>query len=411
MEKNMRKTIQYFMIVGIMFLLTGCFNREDKAATQTPATKEPESKVVTDDASVKGMAKDILKNMTLKEKVAQLFVVNFELLDESKGCFYEFRELTELMKENLKEYAVGGVIFFARNIETREQTIKFIEDLQKTSKYPLFISVDEEGGTVSRIASNSNMGTTVFPSMEEIGEYQDKEYAYNLGDTIGKEIKELGFNLDFAPVADVKTNELNTEIGDRAFGSDGKLVSSMVKEVVKGLQNQGVSATLKHFPGHGDVSGDSHEGAVNVENDLARMRKIDFVPFVGGVKAGVDFIMVSHISISRITEDTVPATLSSIVMQDMIRTELGFDGPIITDAMNMKAITDKYSAGEAAVGAILAGADIILMPNEFDEAYQAVLEAVEDNKISEERIEASVLKSLEVKIRRGLILSDTKLIY
>ena len=366
--------------------------------------------VVTDEAAIMGMARDILKNMTTEEKVGQLFMVNLELLDDSEGNYYEHLKLTKEMKKNLKKYSVGGVILFTRNISTTEQTTKLIKKLQKNSKVPLFVAVDEEGGAVARIANNDNMRTTKFPTMEEVGKMADKEYAYDMGATIGKEIKELGFNLDFAPVADVKTNELNTEIGNRSFGNDPDLVADMVVEVVKGLQDQGVSSTLKHFPGHGDALEDSHEGAVDVENDINRLRQVELIPFKAGIKAGADLIMVSHISVSRLTGTTEPASLSSLVMKDMLRTEMGFDGIIVTDAMDMKAITDYCDAGEAAVTCILSGADICLMPEDLPLAYEAVLKAIEEGEISEKRLNESVTRILELKIKRGIILSDTDLV-
>lgn len=376
-----------------------------------PDLSEPEeSYIVTEEAAIMGMAADILADMTVEEKVGQLFMVNLELLDNSEGNYYEHTKITKEMKKNLEKYHVGGVIFFARNISTTDQTKKLIKKLQNNSKIPLFISVDEEGGEVARIGNNDNMRTTKFPTMEEVGTLNNKEYAYYIGSTIGKEIKELGFNLDFAPVADVKTNEFNTEIGSRSFGSDPEVVSDMVVQVVKGLQDAGVSATLKHFPGHGDASLDSHEGAVDVENDINRLRQVELVPFKAGIKAGADLIMVSHISVSRVTGTTEPASLSSLVMKDMLRTEMGFDGVIITDAMDMKAITDYCDAGEAAVACILSGADICLMPEDLDEAYYAVLEAVENGTISEKRLNESVTRILELKIKRGLILSDTDLL-
>lgn len=380
---------------------------ETAVATESPA---PSPEVVTDETTIQGMARDILKSMTLNEKIGQMFVVNFELLDSSKGNFYEFRKLTNIMKGNIGMFNVGGVIFFARNIETREQTSQFIVDLQNASKIPMFISVDEEGGDVARIANNNNMKTTKFPNMQDVGAMNDPEYANNMGATIGKEIKELGFNLDYAPVADVKTNITNTEIGNRSLGSDPKVVSSLVKEIVTGMQEQGVSSTLKHFPGHGEASEDSHKGAVNVESDLNRLRDVDFLPFRAGIKAGADFIMVSHISISRVTEDTVPSSLSSLVMKDILRKELGFKGIIITDALNMKAITNDYSAGDAAVASVQAGTDMLLMPEDLEQAYFAVFNAVLNGTITEEQINQSVTRILETKIRRGIILSNTNLI-
>jgi Beta-glucosidase-related glycosidases len=194
------------------------------------------------------------------------------------------------------------------------------------------------------------------------------------------------------------------------LGSDPKVVSSLVKEIVTGMQEQGVSSTLKHFPGHGEASEDSHKGAVNVESDLNRLRDVDFLPFRAGIKAGADFIMVSHISISRVTEDTVPSSLSSLVMKDILRKELGFKGIIITDALNMKAITNDYSAGDAAVASVQAGTDMLLMPEDLEQAYFAVFNAVLNGTITEEQINQSVTRILETKIRRGIILSNTNLI-
>lgn len=231
-----------------------------------------------------------------------------------------------------------------------------------------------------------------------------------MGKTIASEIKELGFNLDFAPVADVKTNEYNTEIGNRAFGSDAKLVSKFVKQVVKGIQGQGISATLKHFPGHGSTTGDSHNTPVNADTDLLSLRSREFKPFKAGIDAGADFVMVSHISISKVTENTVPASMSTVVIQNMLREELNFKGVVITDGMDMGAVTEKYDADEAAVNCIKAGVDIVLMSTDVKDAYNAVKKAVENGEIEEKSIDESVQRILEVKIKRGIILSNTDLL-
>lgn len=386
--------------------------QEPEANNQESPEPQPEQEasMITNKAEIAGMTKEILDRMTLEEKIGQLFLVNFELLDDSRGNFFEYTKVTKKIRENLEKYKVGGVVFFSRNIETIEQTTKFINKLQRLSNVPLFIAVDEEGGDVARIANNKNMRTTKFPSMEEIGAEKDEEYAYHMGQTIGQEIKELGFNLNFAPVADVKTNEQNIEIGNRSFGSDAKLVASMVEQVVTGMQENNVSATLKHFPGNGDSSKDSHEGAVNIDSDVKRLRKVDFVPFKAGIKAGADMIMVSHVSIARVTGNTVPASLTELVMKDILRTELGFDGIVITDAMNMKSITERYTTAEASVKAVKAGADIVLMPENLQEAYQAVYDAIVSEDITLEELDERVERIISLKIERGVILSDTKLL-
>lgn len=389
-------------------------NQVQPQATEKADEKEPqasEGTVLTESNQITGLAKMILDNMTLEEKVGQMFIVNLEALDTTKGSYYEHRAVTSEMKKNLEQYPAGGVILFSRNIETRKQTIELNKDLQANSTVPLWISVDEEGGDIARIANNSNMKTTQFPPMEIIGASEDSDYCYDMGKTIGEEIKELGFNLDFAPVSDVRTNKNNTEIGNRSFGDDANKVASLSSAVVKGLQSTGVSSSLKHFPGHGDADGDTHQSSVNIGSDINRLRSVDFVPFRAGIKAGADFIMVSHISISRVAGNTLPASLSPLVMKDIVRNELEFKGVIITDAMDMKAITNNYSAGDAALKSIKAGADVVLMPVDFVEAYNKVVNAVLTNDLSESRINESVQRILETKIKRGLIQSDTELIY
>lgn len=403
-----------FCVIFCLCVLGGCSGSENNVKeTKTPVakTKTPKKgEIVTDSTEIIAMAGSIVEKMTLEEKIGQMFLVHLEQLDKSEGGYFEFRQFTNNMADTLEKYPVGGIILFARNIEAIDQTKTLIAEAQKNTKVPLFIAVDEEGGSVARIGNNSNMHTTSFPVMEEIGAMNDEDYVYNMGVTIGKEIKELGFNLNFAPVADVKTNEYNTEIGDRAFGSDAKLVSKMVKQVVNGLQDQNVSATLKHFPGHGSVSGDSHTSPVNADTDLLGLRSTEFKPFQTGIDAGVDFVMISHISISKVTENTVPATMSKLVIQNMLRQELGFSGIIITDAMDMGAITKKFKPGDAAVKAIQAGIDIVLMTPDLEEAYQAVYDAVKAGEITEKQITESVQRIIETKIRRGIILSNTDLL-
>lgn len=408
----MKKILIFIALFSLVF--TACTYNTNQGGsldiTEPVVSGEEEGRVLTDSTEIMGLAKAILNNMTLEEKVGQMFIVNLESLDSTKGSYYEHRTFTEEMQKSLSEYPVGGTIFFSRNIETRSQTTELIRNLQENSKLPLWISVDEEGGDVSRIASNSNMKTTQFPSMQVIGATEDEDYCYNMGVTIGTEISQLGFNLDFAPVADVRTNETNTEIGNRSFGSDAEKVAAYSTAVLKGLQSTGVSATLKHFPGHGDADGDTHQASVNVESDLNRLRSVDFVPFKSGIKAGADFMMISHISISRVEGNTTPASLSSLVMKQIVREELGFEGVVITDAFDMKAITNVYTSGEAAVKAIKAGADIVLMPVDFVDAYNSVVNAVITEDIAESQIDESVTRILTTKIKRGLILSNTDLI-
>ena len=387
----------------VMGLLTGCSShkKKEKAEKSTSALKNSGE---FDDITLEGMVSDVLSGMTLKEKIGQMFIVCTDSLD-----FDAETEVTETMEQKLKEYKPGGVIFFSYNIKTREQVKNMIAEIEKTTELPLFISVDEEGGSVARIANSKNMHTTKFPAMAEIGKSGDSKNAYNVGETIGKEIHELGFNLDFAPVADINTNSENTEIGNRSFSSEPKTVADMVAQEVKGLQSQGVSATLKHFPGQGQCGEDTHKGYVELDATIDRLREVEFLPFKAGIAADSDMVMMSHVAVSQITGKETPASLTKLMVNDILREELQFNNVIITDAMNMKVITKFYDADQAAVMAVEAGNDMILMPDNFELAFEGLLEAVKDGTISENQIDEAVGRILTVKIRRGIIPKDSKL--
>lgn len=377
------------------------------ASTDAASTEEPDVIGMSDeDATYASL--EYLDLMTDEEKVGQLFTVNLEQIDDTKGEYYEHKKITKTMKENLQKYPVGGVILFSRNIWNRKQTKKLIRKLQKNAAMPMFISVDEEGGDVARIGNNKKMKTDTFPTMEEIGKTQDADYVYYMASTIGSQIGELGFNVDFAPVADVKTSEMNSEIGTRSFGDDPKKVAEFVSAYVKGLESQNICSTLKHFPGQGSSSGDTHQGSVDIDSSISKLRKIDFVPFVSGIEAGADFVMVSHISVSRVTETSEPASVSKLIMATILREELDYSGLIVTDAFDMACITDKYSAAEAAVKSFNAGADIILMPQDLPEAYDAILSKVKSGKITEKRLNDTVQRILKLKFQKGIMtLEDT----
>lgn len=403
-----------FLVFAVTLNCSGCIGIfSEKAELKKYETASPDSSQKKEEQIVKldwkeslELAGDYLKNMTVEEKVGQIFMVNLEQIDNRKGSFYEFRKATQTMKSNIAKYHVGGVILFSRNIAKRKQTINLTSGLFQADRTPLFIAVDEEGGRVARIASNPKMKTTSFPTAEEIGKTKDDEYTYNMGKTIGSEIRELGFNVNFAPVADVKTSELNEEIGDRSFGSNPDKVSEYVSAFIQGLDKVGVCGTLKHFPGQGSSNGDTHQGSVDIDSSITMLRKNDFVPFQAGIKAGADFAMVSHISVSKVTESAEPASMSELIMQTILREELGFEKIIITDAFDMASITTDYTSAEAAYNAFMGGADIILMPQNFEEAYQEILSKVTDGTIEEDRLDSSVLRILAVKIQRGIILKE-----
>ena len=380
----MKRRLISLVLVLMLVMTAGCGK---KSTTKKLKTED------LDETTLQGMAKDITKEMSLKNKIGQLFMVSVYQLDEAESK--NQTSVTSQMKKTLKKYPAGGVIMFAKNIDTPDQTKKMTDDLQDASYIPLFMAVDEEGGQVSRVASNPKMKMTAYPSAQEVGRtYNDKKIA-QMGKTQGKELKELGFNMNLAPVADVLTNKNNTEIGDRSFGTDSKKVANIITTLVKNMQKQQISATLKHFPGSGQTGGDTHRGSTETDQTI---------------KVKADAVMVSHLMLSNVTDEKEPSSLSSRVVSDILRDELEYKGVIMTDAMNMKAITDNYSSGEAAVKAIQAGVDLIVMPDNYKEAYKAIKKALKSGKIKESRIDKSVRRIIYTKLKRGEIPPDTTLL-
>lgn len=346
-----------------------------------------------EDAAAKKLA-----SMTTEEKVLQLFFIT----PESLTGVDEVYAAGAKTKEMLETYPVGGLVYFRQNLRTPDQVKDMLTRSRKYSRdrigLDLFTGVDEEGGEVARISGREEFGIASFPSMSEIGAEGDPQKAYEVGSSIGAYLSELGFNLDFAPVADVLTNPENTVVAKRSFGSDGAIAAQFVIKEMEGLKSQGVNAVLKHFPGHGGTAGDTHQGYAYTDGTLDQLMAEDLVPFKEGIDAGAGFIMAAHISAPQVTGSDEPASLSKTLLTDVLRGKLEFQGIIITDALNMGAITEKYSSAEAAVASIRAGADMLLMPANFSEAYNGVLSAVGDGSISEARLDESVMRILRVKL-------------
>ena len=335
-----------------------------------------------------------IQEMSLEEKAGQMFMCAFR--DRSQGV----TEINAYMRSTVNNYHPGGVILFSENISNEAQAKKLIGDLQNESRLPLFIAVDEEGGLVSRLKS---LGGERLPDAAQVGRSGDFSQAFERGVTIAKSLQNLGFNVNFAPVADINTNSMNTVIGSRAFSPDPEIAGGMVSEFVRGLQGEGIAATLKHFPGHGDTKEDSHYGLASVTHDMDRLTEKELVPFQMGIDAGVGFVMIGHISVPSITGNDEPALFSEKIITGILRDKMKFNGVIVTDALDMGAVTRYYSPGETAVKAILAGVDILLMPQDLDAAYNAVLDAVRNGEISESRIDESVRRILEMKARFGVL--------
>lgn len=360
--------------------------------------KQSDETAGREDSSVEVKAGEILESMTLEEKVCQLFMITPEALT-GVGTVVQAGTST---KNAIDQYPVGGLIYFSQNLQDPDQTRTMLANTQQYAKertgFPIFLSVDEEGGQVARVGSNPAFGVEKIGNMSDVGSRGDTQEAYEVGSTIGAYLSDLGFNMDAAPDTDVLTNPDNQVVKYRSFSSDPQLVTEMAALELRGLNEQGIIGMYKHFPGHGGTTDDSHEGYAYVDDTLEELKSGAFVPFQDGIDNGIQVIMVSHISCPNVTGDNTPATLSKMMITDILRNDMGFDGMVITDAMNMGAITARYSSSEAAVAALNAGVDMLLMPEDFQSAYQGVLGAVKDGTVSEERIDESVRRILELKL-------------
>ena len=346
------------------------------------------------DVDIDVEVEELLADMSLKEKIGQLFMV-------TPDAFGAQTSVNAMMKKSYRKYPVGGIILMGNNISSPKQLKKFTRDIQKMGrkKLPILIATDEEGGAVARIAGNRNFSVKRYPSMRKIGDMGSTKKATAVAEDIGDYLREYGITCNLAPVADVYSNPRNKVIGNRAFGTNAKVVSKMVKAQVKGFHNKKIMCCLKHFPGHGDTTADSHKGFVSVNKTWKAMKKMEIKPFQAGIDAGADMVMTAHITCKKITNNNTPATLSHKMITDKLRKEMGFEGVVITDSMGMGAISGRYSSSQAAVGAIRAGADIVLSPVSLSEAFSGVEKAVKKGTITEEELDEHVRRILRMKLQ------------
>lgn len=336
--------------------------------------------------------------MTLEQKVAQLFIVTPEALVEGVSQVTQAGDMT---REGVTAHPVGGIVYFAQNLLDPEQTTTMLANVKQfyadAGNVAPFIAVDEEGGTVVRVADNEAFGAQDVGDASALGSAGDTEAAKRAAEQIADYLMPLGFNLDFAPVADVVDPLRSDTMGLRSFSSDAAVAADVVRAEVEGFRDKKMLCCAKHFPGIGAAAGDSHEGAITIEATNEELETVDLVPFRAAIEAGVPMIMVGHVSLPNIVGDSTPAPLSSAVVQGMLRDSLGYTGIIVTDSLSMGAITDYYTPAEAAVAALKAGCDIPLMPERLDEAYQGVLSAVQVGELTEERLDESLTRILTAK--------------
>ncbi|MBT2653167.1 MULTISPECIES: beta-N-acetylhexosaminidase [Oceanobacillus] len=384
MMKWISVTITAILIVGaLMFLI----NVEDKQRYRSSDNiREISAKV---------------EEMSLDEKIGQMIVGGID------GT-----EINNETKDMIEHYHIGGVILFTDNIESKTQTVNLMNDMKKVNEnnpYPLLLGVDEEGGSVTRMPEE----ITSLPPSGSIGKEQDQELAFEVGTLLGKQMQGLGFNLDFAPVLDVNSNPDNPVIGDRSFGDNPDIVSDMGIQTMKGIQSEGIISVVKHFPGHGDTSEDSHLELPKVDKSLKELLEVELVPFEKAISNGADVVMTAHILLPQM-DATYPASMSENMITGLLRDDMGFNGVVISDDLTMGAITENFRIEEAAIQSVKAGSDMILIahhPNAVTSVHEALKAAVENGDISEVNINESVERIIHLKRKYKLSNEETPQTY
>lgn len=365
----------------------------------TDTGEEPENELLPAYQTSEAV-RSLMDGLTLEQKIEQMLIVDLNSLGAANG-----EEAAKLLKG--RHY--GGVILFRKDVPSLEHTVQLLHDLKEAAALPIWTAIDQEGGTVVRFPWG-----TKFTGNMAIGAAGDERYARETGRYIGKQLKALGFNLNFAPSLDVNNNPDNPVIGLRSFGSDPHDVARLGTAMIAGFHEAGIAATAKHFPGHGDTDVDSHLGLPTVPYDMTRLEEVELAPFKQAAADGVDMIMTAHITFPHIetatavskkdgSEITLPATLSPRFLTDIARKEMGYEGILVTDALNMQAIVSHFGEEEADVAAVQSGVDMLLMPPHPRQTVDNIAAAVKDGRIPEERIDESVQRILTLKEKRGLL--------
>ncbi len=389
---KLKKLLSSVLLLSALFTLAACSdNNSDPSSAPTD-----EQYVET-----------ALSQMSLRDKVGQMFWIRPEYLleDVANGTLnpttaewptFNVTSLTPEMAQLDSLYPAGGIILFAHNCVDPQQLKAFVPQIKALKNAPL-LAIDEEGGRVARLANNASFGLNKYESMTWLCQHGGASSVYNAANYIGSYLKSYGFDVDFAPVADVNSNPDNPIIGTRAFSSDPDSVATMVCSYLDGLSANGLIGCIKHFPGHGDTKTDTHLGYAETQKTWQEMLSCEMIPFKAGINHGVETIMTAHITAPNVDGSNVPSTLSSLILQDKLRKELGYKNLIVTDAMEMGAISQQYTPEEAAVKSIQAGVDVLLCVPKYKKAFDAVVNAVKAGTISESRINESVRRILLIK--------------
>lgn len=361
------------LFIFIITILTGCSNNKKVS------NKDFEKLSIEEKVNYK------MDNLSIDEKIAQMLIV-----------YYIGDEYDENLSNIIKEVKPGGFILMSDNITTYDRTLNFVKGMQNDSDIPMIISIDEEGGSVQRIKGIRDISVTDIPYMYYLGQTKDKNLAYKVGEIIANELRTIGVNLTYAPVMDIYSNPNNTVIGKRSFGSDPNTVYDMATSLKNGIEDNLVNTCIKHFPGHGDTETDSHFEIPIINKTLDELENSDLLPFIKSIN-DTNMIMVGHIALPKITNSSIPASLSKEIVTDLLKNKYNYKGLVITDALNMRSLTNNYSDKEIYTMAINAGVDLLLMPNGSKNAIKYIKEAIDDEEIDINTINESVRKILTYK--------------
>lgn len=376
MKRKNKLILPFILLLLILFLITFLVYTSNNK-TKNTIQDETDS----NQKKIEEQVESLMEQMSLEEKIAQMLILT-----------NANTSVDENLKETLSKIKPGGFIIMKDNITTFDQTKEYIADLKKYSEILPIIATDQEGGSVQRLQSLTDIQATNIPYMYDLGKTNDKDLAYQVGKVMAEEMRTLGVNVVFAPVLDIYSNENNTVIGKRSFGTSPDLVSKMALSLAKGLEDNEVIATYKHFPGHGDTTTDSHIDLPILDKSYQDLLQEELIPFEEAIKNNAKIIMVGHIALPEITKDETPASLSKKIITDILKEDMNYQGLVITDALNMKALTNYYSEEEIYTKAIEAGVDLLLMPKDAKSAIEII-----KNNVSEERIEESIKRILEFK--------------
>lgn len=374
------KTISIY-ILAILLIFLACSPMDKDLENPSPPGENNE------ELEEKDPIEEKIENMSLEEKLGQLVMIGLEgeVIDQNTI-------------DHIRDNKVGGFIFFNRNIKDKDQVIKLIDDMKeenRDNKIPLFFAIDEEGGLVSRL---SNVFKNL-PDVAVLGERDDMDLSYDYGQIQGSKLRNLGFNINFAPVLDVNSNPANPVIGRRAIGNDPEIVSRHGIEIIKGIGSQQIISVAKHFPGHGDTSVDSHLDLPLVEKTMEELNSLEFIPFKSAIENNIDMLMIAHILYSNIDGEN-PATMSASIINEILRQQFDYDGIVISDDMTMGAITKNYKLEEASLKFLQSGGDIVLVCHGVenpDKVLDRLEESVHNGELSIDEIDAKLYRILKLK--------------